>query len=186
MVAKSTAVAPSVGCADLERNVSKTKRCSKCGETKPVAEFHKQKTSSDGLRSQCKACRRAYALQYNAAHKDARNAASRRYHQEHKERERVRNAAYHARPDVKTRKRERDLGRYGVTLAEYDAMLEAQGGACAICGKAPGEEGRRLAVDHDHETGEVRGLLCGKCNQGIGCLQDSAELARRAMMYLQE
>jgi len=74
--------------------------------------------------------------------------------------------------------------RYGITLADYDEMLENQGGGCAICGKTPAEEGRHLSVDHDHETGEVRGLLCVDCNRGLGCFRDNSNLCRFAAQYL--
>lgn len=74
---------------------------------------------------------------------------------------------------------------YGITLADYGRMLEDQGGGCAICGRTVAEEGRRLAVDHNHETGEVCGLLCGGCNKGIGGLQDNSVVVRAALLYLQ-
>lgn len=78
------------------------------------------------------------------------------------------------------------LYTYGLTLAEYDEMLLAQGNGCAICGKTPEENGKRLAVDHDHETGENRGLLCRQCNTGIGLLGDNYEGVRQAMLYLRK
>ena len=55
--------------------------------------------------------------------------------------------------------------RTGIPLAEYDALLAAQGGGCAICGNPP--KTRRLHVDHDHKTGKVRGLLCHRCNRRL-------------------
>jgi hypothetical protein len=70
---------------------------------------------------------------------------------------------------------------YGITVAEIEAMAVAQGGACAICGIV---EVRSLCVDHDHETGRVRGLLCHKCNLALGLLCDDAALALRAASYL--
>lgn len=73
---------------------------------------------------------------------------------------------------------------YGITIKEYYKMLEDQGGGCAVCGKTPGENGRRLAVDHDHETGEVRGLLCSSCNTGLGNFKDDPQLLESAMYYL--
>jgi len=77
--------------------------------------------------------------------------------------------------------------RYGITAEEYASMHEAQGGVCLICGLAAGG-GRgaesRLAVDHDHETGKVRGLLCNNCNNGLGRFKDSPELLRKAIDYL--
>jgi hypothetical protein len=67
-----------------------------------------------------------------------------------------------------------------MTQEEYDALLQAQEGKCKICGAPP------TAVDHDHETGEVRGLLCRACNLGLGYFKDSAELLQRAIAYLEE
>lgn len=69
--------------------------------------------------------------------------------------------------------------RFGLPVAEYVARRSSQGGACAICGKvAP------LHVDHDHETGRFRGLLCSTCNTGLGKLGDSVESLERAIKYL--
>lgn len=75
--------------------------------------------------------------------------------------------------------------KYGITAAQYDQMLEAQGHGCAICGRRECRTGKALAVDHSHVTGKVRGLLCGSCNKGIGLLQDSPELLTRAARYLE-
>lgn len=74
------------------------------------------------------------------------------------------------------------LKRYGLTYADYVEMLAAQNGGCRICGQAPGK--RRLAVDHDHQTGKVRGLLCGRCNSGLGFFQDDSARMRQAIAYL--
>lgn len=73
---------------------------------------------------------------------------------------------------------------YGITLEQYNEMYEAQNGLCAICGKSDEIEGRRLAVDHDHNTGNVRALLCGICNRGLGSFQDNADLLVKATRYL--
>lgn len=62
-------------------------------------------------------------------------------------------------------------------------MLAAQGGRCAICRQEPGR--RALDVDHSHETGAVRGLLCELCNKGLGCFRDSLDALRRAVVYLE-
>jgi hypothetical protein len=72
--------------------------------------------------------------------------------------------------------------RYGITEAEYDALLKAQGGACAICRRLPADI--RLAVDHRHNNGWVRGLLRTKCNQGIGQFDDDPATLARAIEYL--
>lgn len=72
---------------------------------------------------------------------------------------------------------------YGLTAAEYDALLEAQGGRCAICRGKP--KSKRLAVDHNHKTGEVRGLLCSRCNHDLmGSAWDSLALAAALWHYL--
>lgn len=81
------------------------------------------------------------------------------------------------------------MREYRMTPDEYAAMVAAQAGRCAICGEAPEPAGhRRLAlfVDHDHETGAVRGLLCGPCNTGIGHLKDDPERLRVAAKYLED
>jgi hypothetical protein len=75
------------------------------------------------------------------------------------------------------------LKKYGLTSGDYEGMLSAQGGKCALCG-LPDVTGRRLAVDHSHATGRVRGLLCHRCNTGIGLLGDNPELLRRGAEYL--
>jgi hypothetical protein len=80
---------------------------------------------------------------------------------------------------------------YGITLAEYNAAFDAQGGRCAICrqpetnvDKRSGIT-RRLAVDHDHFTGTVRNLLCGRCNLGLGLLGDDPTLLRAMAEYVE-
>ena len=72
--------------------------------------------------------------------------------------------------------------RYGITIDEYDARFKDQGGVCAICYE-PAEG--RLYVDHDHETGEVRGLLCRDCNSALGLLRDNTDRMRSAIKYLE-
>lgn len=79
---------------------------------------------------------------------------------------------------------------YGISLEDYNELLTRQEYRCAICGRPDGDErgnnngSKRLAVDHDHETEEVRGLLCSMCNKGIGSLDDSPELLLKAYEYL--
>lgn len=79
---------------------------------------------------------------------------------------------------------------YGISIEDYQELFEKQGGVCAICGRPDGDEkgnnngSKSLAVDHDHETGVVRGLLCSMCNKGIGSLMDSRALLRKAIEYL--
>ena len=74
------------------------------------------------------------------------------------------------------------MWRYGLAASAYDVMLAQQGGVCRIC-KLPCSTGKRLAVDHDHVTGKVRGLLCRRCNRGLGHF--TLETLRSALIYLE-
>jgi len=77
--------------------------------------------------------------------------------------------------------------RYGITLEDYERMLELQGGCCKICGcKSPGNKSKHFSVDHSHTTQEVRGLLCHHCNTGLGYFRDSREALSNAIIYLEE
>lgn len=79
--------------------------------------------------------------------------------------------------------RERALkAKYGITVADYDAMLAKQNGVCAICKFPP--KRRRLAVDHNHKTGKVRGLLCWRCNYALGVLERSMPKLPIMLAYL--
>jgi len=82
---------------------------------------------------------------------------------------------------TKEYRRELTLKKYNLTPEEFTYMVMEQGGVCAICGLVPSA----LYVDHDHATGKVRGLLCQKCNSGIGFLGDSLEGLEKAVAYLQ-
>lgn len=84
----------------------------------------------------------------------------------------------------KDRYKNYDLMRnYGITLDDYQQILGGQGGTCAICGEPP-KKNRRMSVDHCHETGEVRGLLCDHCNRGLGHFRDQTILLQNAISYL--
>ena len=77
---------------------------------------------------------------------------------------------------------------YGLEKKEYDEMLKKQNGKCAICGKDSVRKNRNIAlsIDHDHETGKVRGLLCTKCNNALAFARDDVEILEKASKYLLE
>lgn len=77
----------------------------------------------------------------------------------------------------------RRAANFGISVDDLEALIAKHGGRCGICA-GPCPSGRQLAVDHDHRTGRVRGLLCANCNRGIGLLQDSAAVAQAAADYL--
>lgn len=92
----------------------------------------------------------------------------------HRDRKKVLRAAAH----------EARVGKvYGLLPGQYERLYEAQGGQCFICQRAKGVT-KKLAVDHDHETGYVRGLLCGPCNKILGHFRDDVMTATRAASYL--
>ena len=76
------------------------------------------------------------------------------------------------------------LSRLGLSLKQYEDLLKEQEGKCAICRRHPTRT--RLAVDHCHKTGRVRGLLCNNCNTGLGLLGDQEESVERALSYLKQ
>lgn len=74
--------------------------------------------------------------------------------------------------------------KYGVDEAHFDELMAQQQGRCAICGTDQCNSGRRLSIDHDHETGKTRGLLCSACNFGVGNFKDDVQLLSAAIEYL--
>jgi len=96
---------------------------------------------------------------------------------------------YRCRDCLAVTQRAAQVRRHGRTSEEYQAFLDKQNGQCAICGVREGHRscrGRecRLAIDHDHRTGMVRGLLCNNCNRGLGRFKDSVDLLEAAIRYL--
>ncbi|MDE2441646.1 MAG: endonuclease VII domain-containing protein [Betaproteobacteria bacterium] len=98
------------------------------------------------------------------------------------------NQQYLADPENLERQRERNLKRhYGITSAQFNELWDAQDGCCAVCGAQLEPRGRTkksAAIDHNHATGEVRGILCRGCNTGIGNLRDDPEIIKAAAEYL--
>lgn len=109
-----------------------------------------------------------------------RDADPERFYQEKREKHK---AWRDANPEkiADHRSRAQILYYHGITIDEYEGMVESQNGCCSICQQVPT---RRLQVDHDHKTGEIRGLLCMNCNRGLGYLKDSPKVLAAALEYL--
>ena len=175
--------------ARRESREADPKRCIKCGEEKPLSEFGFHNREKGQHRNMCKLCHAEWTRKYN---KTPRGKEVREDWQE-KNVEKI--AAYKElyRNDPVKRKaskayhrKRRLMQEFGITPKEYDGLLKDQGGKCAICGAIDSDStGRRLAVDHDHVTGKVRGLLCHNCNVGIGNFKDDPNLLRKAIKYLE-
>ena len=89
--------------------------------------------------------------------------------------------------DLADKKRAAHLRRkYGITIEQYNTLLKKQEGCCAICKRHSGEFATRLAVDHDHSSGEVRGLLCNYCNHRVVGRHRDSELLRRVADYIEQ
>jgi hypothetical protein len=150
------------------------KICSKCGENKPRSDYGRKAATKDGLISYCKACDEIYKREYRKT-MDGKNAIA-RGNKKYKLTSNGKKSTINGRLKYK----------YGITLDEYDAMLQSQGMICAICGTdTPGGWGRFL-VDHDHGTGKLRGLLCNGCNGGLGFFKDSSAVLIKAIGYLND
>jgi hypothetical protein len=144
------------------------KACTKCGETKPATAefFQKERTRTLGLSSWCKECATKKTLKWRAANREKCLEATRVWRRKHQRKYSLRYG-------------------YGLTVEQYDAMLNAQGGVCAICGAPPKDnKKRRLVVDHDHKTEKNRGLLCIKCNNTLERMESIPDWHERALTYL--
>lgn len=150
--------------------------CTKCGETKPKKDFGPGDKKNEKS-SQCRQCKKEYQRAYTAA----------------------RRAEAQRDPEIaKTAKMKARAGRvawYGITEEDYDQMLALQGGVCAGCGRPP-KPGRRLDIDHKHQSGDkkrmpferashVRGLLCHLCNRVLGILRDNPQTFKNLANYLE-
>jgi hypothetical protein len=133
--------------------------CPDCSTKKTPAEFYVDRNKVNGLSTYCKACCRVRARATYVANPERSKAA-------HK--------AWVARNPDKVRAH-KAKSAYGISSADYDALARV----CVICGTDAG-----LCVDHSHQTGRIRGLLCGPCNKGLGFFRDNPSLLYRAADYV--
>lgn len=142
---------------DLKSN---QKKCSQCKKLKPLSDYYKDSRKSDGLDTRCKDC--------------VKKSQSRSRRNKTKEEKKLLN-------------RKKHVATYGLTIESYQKLEDAQNNKCKICGAEGGDcRMSRLRIDHCHETGEVRGLICHKCNVGLGQFRDDLDLLKEAVKYLEE
>lgn len=163
------------------------KTCKRCGEEKLVTEYHKHPKLQ--YHPRCKVCRAATHREYYLANPDKFKAYKARARGETLE---ERAARIQKRRDEAPINRKHAQWRchirrtLGVTPEQYNAMLAAQHGACAICGATePGGKRARFSIDHCHTTGKIRGLLCTTCNAGLGYFKDDTSRLQSAVAYLE-
>ena len=150
------------------------KTCLICQQDKPLDDFHPAPSRKDGRMPYCRLCDNERKRKWKQENPERHKAWRKEYMKEWRKKN----------PDkVKAQDRRVDLKRkYGLTVDQYDAILRKQGGVCAICGEHEGSV--TMPVDHNHETGAVRGILCGPCNRGLGQFKDDPERLKKALRYL--
>lgn len=160
------------------------KTCRKCGESKPLEDFYAMAGMRDGHRNECKACNLRAKAERHRRNPEPARVRAKQWARDNPERVAARTQKY--RDDGRRRindPRYHLKKTFGLTVDQYDEMLRAQGGGCAICGRLPRPD-IALHVDHDHETGIVRGLTCFRCNNALGDFNDDPALLARASDYL--
>ena len=134
--------------------------------------------------------RKAYMKKYNAKYREKYKEKLIKYDREYKKnnKEEIKNnrKKYHVKNSLKISQQVRAVKlkrRYGITKEQYNLILAGQDFKCAICGKEYNWN-KKLDVDHDHNTGKIRGLLCGNCNRGLGLFKDNKLIIKNAINYL--
>lgn len=156
------------------------KKCKDCGQRKRLDQFSRDYSMRDGHRNDCKVCR---------GRKDAERARQRyREDDDYRARRLAMRQDYYDRNSQVCMEKAHDAickKKYGITFTE---AVRRFGDRCNLCGLTAEEVGlgrvKRLHIDHCHATGKVRGLLCIKCNTGLGCFNDDLDLLRAAGRYL--
>jgi hypothetical protein len=155
-----------------------THKCQLCFGTKPLSEFYKDRSGTQHFRY-CIDCSKAQGKKYRSERMGPEEKARRaQWSREWRERLSPKEkAALYRKGNLKS--------LYGMTVEEYSRRLAMQGGCCAICNEPP-QSGRNLHVDHCHESGGIRGLLCSSCNTGMGLFDDDPSRLDGAIRYLEK
>lgn len=167
-----------------------TLTCPKCRQEKGVEDF-----PSNGGRvrtNECRACLAKWSRDYYHSSPERRAASlakNRAYREANWEQRRADKARWD-QENLEPNRHKARMKNYGVTPEQYEQMLAEQGGLCAACGNPEtvssraGSGPRPLCVDHDHETGAIRGLLCSRCNSALGLLNDDPNRLLMLVDYL--
>lgn len=145
------------------------RRCSACGEVKPIEDFPIKNKEKGWRRGRCYPCQAAYGREIRSRNPEAHRARTRAYRQRNLDK---------ARADGRKR-------FYGLSPEATAAMLDAQQAQCAICTRAIHDGPDGFCVDHDHKSGRIRGLLCRKCNVLLGMAADEPSILAAAIRYLE-
>ncbi len=155
-----------------------TKVCPCCHFEKSIKSFGANTRYLDGLQSYCNPCKNSSKYK----NKENEKRLNKNWTDKNKPRRYALNKRWRTHnPEVYLNSRLKSV--YKITLEEYNKMKEKQNNICAICFKA--QTNKRLAIDHCHSTGKVRGLLCSSCNTALGLLKDNIDSMNNAIIYLQ-
>ena len=198
----------------MDQGPATLKQCTQCKQWKSRDQFNKRAAKADGLQSECRDCHNLRCRKYREEHPDkiiesrkktveknreklnqrareyvAKNRAkirerNKRRRQENLDAYRAREREYYAQNKDKIRARFLK-STYGITMLQYDALLASQNYCCACCGAGEPRGTGNFNVDHDHETGQIRGIVCQNCNAGIGQLGDTLDGVKKAIAYLE-
>lgn len=150
--------------------------CSKCKQEKETNQMSLDASRRGGISSWCKECRKVSARKWATSNPDkveAQNIRSR--------------TAYREKPPEYKDVRSYMLKyRYGIDQQAYDALLESQSYACAICKRSTNDMTYHLHTDHCHSTGKVRGLLCSPCNTYLGYIKDNPAVYEAGVKYIKD
>jgi hypothetical protein len=140
------------------------KVCTTCNLPKALDDFHRNCQRADGHLSRCKSCVKEYRNLHPLDNTKVYKSMV------------VKDPQYNRKRNLKK--------LYNITLEEFDEMLKSQDGVCKVC-KRPQLGKGDFHVDHDHETGKIRGLLCHKCNVALGMVQDDIQILKKLINYLE-
>jgi len=154
---------------------SKKKICNRCHRELYLTDFYVSNKHKDGFLQPCKECesKRGKLRRKNPKHK--------KYHRDYIKAWRKRTGKDY--PDKREGHARNLMVKFKLTVADFDKMVVKQNNCCAICKR---KFTWKICVDHDHNTGEVRQLLCHFCNCGLGHFNDSVKILKRAIKYLEK
>jgi hypothetical protein len=149
-------------------------KCPKCDKDKQSFDFGRDRGRKSGRSLWCKLCNNKRNTQWNKDNIEKVRKYQALWKSQNPEKMENFSLSSHLRRS------------YNIDIEGYKRLLSEQDDGCAICGTKKCRTGYRLAIDHDHMTGKIRGLLCQSCNIGIGGLKDDIELLKKALKYLEK
>lgn len=154
----------------MPSEVDITKACSKCGKRKRLVDFSKSRRHKSGRGSWCKECINRNSAKWKKDNPDKSAASVRRFYWKHRAQCILKRRCYNV----------------GITTKEYLEIFRLHNGKCDICGVSHLELNKGLCIDHNHETGKIRGLICDNCNKMLGHSKDNPIILENAITYLQK